>query len=372
MKTRKWIGWALAATMVVGFACSPALALKLVIDYTYDTNDFFNPNVNPQGAQARATLERAARNFEMFTDHLPRIEEYGGNTWSAAFYHPGTGEWGSYEPGLIVPADTMIVYAGGRSNLGSATLGQGGSGGFIVGGPGEGYQEWYDLVAYRGQPGASQTPVTDIGPWGGSIAFNTTKKWNFDLDSAPASNDQNDFFSVALHELCHVLGFGSSAAWNVLLSGGLFQGQAAKDAYGGPVPLGGTSHWFSDIEGETGGVAQEAAMTPSILQGTRKRLTDLDVAALDDIGWQMPEAGDVNLDGVVDTSDYLALKRNMGNVASAAWADADFDFDGQVTTRDLRLLEAMFPAEVAGQAPEPGSALLLMLGAGWLLRRRGA
>ena len=369
MDMRGFFRSTVAVAAALGWFCAPAGALTIVVDYSYDTNGFFNPNVNSQALQARATLEKAVENFEMFTDHLPRIEEYGGCTWSAGFWHPGTDD-ATYVPGLVVPPDTLIVYVGGR-DMGSSILGEAGPGFYSASAP-EGQEEWFDLLAYRGQAGAEDSPATDFGLWGGSISFNDSADWSFDLYSAPADEQENDFFSVCLHEMCHMLGFGISDSWYDLLVAGTFRGEAAMDAYGQAVPLGGSSHWDFDVEGETGGQAQEAAMTPSLTTGTRKRLTDLDVAALDDIGWQMPETGDADLDGVVGAADFVTLKENMNEVASATWSDGDFDFDGQVTLRDLLLLEGDLSAGGVQQIPEPASLALLGMHLAALLRRRPA
>lgn len=46
---------------------------------------------------------------------------------------------------------------------------------------------FFNQVLYRGQTGASDTPSTNYGPWGGSISFDTRKfdgsarVWNFSL-----------------------------------------------------------------------------------------------------------------------------------------------------------------------------------------------
>jgi hypothetical protein len=357
---------ALAAAAGVCCLCAAASALTIQINYDYDTSGFFNPAVNPYASQARADLENAAKSYEMLTDHLLTIEEYGGNTWSARFSHPSTGAT-VYIPDLVVPEDTMIVYVGGRS-LSSATLGQGGPGGYTA----QAYEQaWFDLLKSRGQAGALTTPATDFGPWGGSISFNNTAAWNYSLDSGPSSGSQNDFFSTCLHELAHVLGYGSSASWQAQIVSTTFTGDAAEAIYGGPVPLAGSSHWGFDIQGLCGGVQQEVAMDPSLTTGTRKRLTDLDIAGLLDIGWQLPDAGDADVSGAIDAADYITLKRNMGNLSSATWFDGDFDFDGKVTWRDLALMETGLAAEAgaaeaaaaANQIPEPASLALLAAGA---------
>jgi MYXO-CTERM domain-containing protein len=53
------------------------------------------------------------------------------------------------------------------------------------------------------------------------------------------------------------------------------------------------AHWAGGTLSTFEGASQEAAMTPSIANGTRKNFTDLDFAAMNDIGWQVtavPEA----------------------------------------------------------------------------------
>ncbi len=356
----------LAGAMLWALIPASASGLTIQFNYDYDSSEFFDP-ASGQGAQARATLENAGRNFEMFTDNLEAIVPGGNNTWSAGFFSPSTGSW-VYEPGLVVPADTMIVYVGAR-NIGSLTLGMAGPGGYssVVGS-----SEWGNTVKARGQSGALATLATDLGPWGGSISFNSSSDWNYDLSSGPASNDENDFLSTCLHELCHVLGFGTEESWDTLINttNNTFTGAASEALYGGPVPLADRSHWATGTESLSGGQVQEVAMAPSLLQGTRKRLTLLDVAGLDDIGWDMPDAGDANLDGDIDASDYITLKRNFAQ--SATWTGGDFDFDGTVTLLDLAALEASFNNSPAGAPiPEP-TTLFVILAASLptLLKRR--
>lgn len=348
--------------------CIPAGAPGLTIqfNYDYDSSGFFNPAVSPNGAQARATLENAGRNFEMFTDGLEAIVPSGNNTWSADFTNPSTGVDVILQ-NLVIPADTMIVYVGARTLVGS-TLGKGGPGGLGA----SGTQEWVDTVKGRGQAGALLTPEQDFARWGGMISFDVDSDWHYGLAAGPTSNDDNDFFSTCLHELCHVLGFGTTQSWYewINTSNATFTGAASEAVYGGPVPLAGSSHWGFDTESLSGGQAQEAAMDPDLLQGSRKRLTLLDVAGLDDLGWDMPDAGDADLDGDLDAADYITLKRNFGQPAT--WTGGNFDFDGDVTWRDLAALQANFPNSPAAGAPVPEPATLVLLAAGGVafLRKR--
>ena len=89
--------------------------------------------------------------------------------------------------------------------------------------------------------------------------------------------------------------------------------------------------------------------------------------------------GDANLDGVVDTMDYITVKQNFG-MTGADWSHGNFTVDtvgdgGTVDWADLQLLMTNFgtrgaaPAAPTAPAPEPGSVMLLMFGAAALLRR---
>jgi len=53
-------------------------------------------------------------------------------------------------------------------------------------------------------------------------------------------------------------------------------------------------------------------------------------------------AGDANVDGIVDASDYIALKMAFGKVGNVAWNDGDFNQDGNVEYADLFVLMSNF------------------------------
>jgi len=84
--------------------------------------------------------------------------------------------------------------------------------------------------------------------------------------------------------------------------------------------------------------------------------------------------GDADGDLDVDAADYIALKRNIGRTTGATTAQGDFDGDGDVDWDDLVILQDTYGTGSAGAPaiPEPCSAMLLMLGAVALLRRRRA
>lgn len=274
----------LAAGILAVFS-QQSSAINIQFDYSLDTNGFFGS----AGSTQRTILEAAGSFFASnINDSLTAITPDANNQFNAVIDHPGTGA--SYTiNNLNVPADTLIIYAGGRSLSGS-TLGVGGPGGFSI--PSAQSQAFIDNAVSRGQAGAlgPASGRTDFGPWGGTVTFDTdaSTNWYFDTDlSTSADVMDNDFFSVALHEIGHMLGIGTSDSWNNLIAGSDFTGAASTSIFGGNVPLSDPGHWADGTSGLVNGVAKETAMDPSILQGTRKVFTDLDLAALSDVGWEL-------------------------------------------------------------------------------------
>jgi hypothetical protein len=250
----------------------PSVAFQF--DYSMDTSGFFN---NPQ---ARATLESAGQLFSsQLNDSLAALGPGGGNHWAAGVTDPSTGTTTMLSD-LYVPADTILVYAGGH-DYGGAQLGAGGPGtSSAVGASG-----WRNTVAARGQAGALSNPPTDYGPWGGSVAFDTATDWHFGGSAAGLGANQYDFLSVAVHELGHVLGIALAPSWNALVWGGEFHGPAATAAYGSPPPVSPTG-WAAGVS--SGGA--QTAMNVYLSPGQRKLFTPLDWAGLQDVGWQVGAA----------------------------------------------------------------------------------
>lgn len=296
------------ASVVLALLAGPAPGLNIEVRYDYDTLGFF---AQPE---ARLAMERVAGFYGgLLHDPLLAINaaEFGGGvTWTATFTHPATGTTASLTD-LVVPADTLIVFVGGR-NLGGTTTGRSGPGGWSASGSGA----WLERVRGRGQAGAVTVPRTDFAPWGGQITFDLdpARTWHFQTDGRPLGTD-TDFVSIALHEMGHLLGFGVCESWTGLVASGHFTGAAASASFGGPVPVTSTgSHWQDDgvcqypdgydpdnplnvlsrthgSFGRAHGLDQIALMDPSscgISTHTMLQVcTDLDLAALRDIGWQL-------------------------------------------------------------------------------------
>jgi Ca2+-binding RTX toxin-like protein len=251
------------------------LTITIQFDYSLDANHFFSDPTRQQ------ILELAGQMLgSRLGDHLQAIVPSGSNTWSLSATNP-SGASTFTMTDVTIPANTLIVFVGARM---MNSLGVGGPGGYSS----SGSQAWLDLVESRGQAGTLNNPSTDFSPWGGSITFDLDANWYFGTSEAGLSNGQQDFLSVALHELGHLLGIGTADSWDRYVSGSSFTGPNAVAANGGNVPLSGSAHFREGLM--NGG--QEVALDPSLLEGTRKLFTNLDFAALADIGWEVSGGGD--------------------------------------------------------------------------------
>ena len=265
-----------------------AAALDIQFDYTFDTGNFFTGH-----PERKATLEAAAQAFEAHVfDALSGITPGGINHWKAIFNHPTTGVEVRVKDREILP-DTLRVYVGARTFNGS-TLGLGGPGGFSA----KGSLKFLKTVSTRGQTGAGARPATDFGPWGGTLAFDNDANWYFDSDVTTMEEigSRFDFYSIAVHELGHLFGFGTALSWKPHRDDGFMTGpESVATNFGLAIPLNG-SHWGNGTDSLVSSpvliLQQEAAMDATVSPGVRKYFTDLDYAALRDIGWTvMPEPG---------------------------------------------------------------------------------
>jgi hypothetical protein len=263
---------------LIFLAATAQAQLQIVFDYSRDTQGFFT------GANAgrQASLQAAGDYMSSIFSPtlLGAISPGGGNTWTAQFFAPGSDTTES-APNITIDLNTILIYAGAQDLGGS--LGIGGPGGFSA----SGFGDWFEVIRHRGN-GDFATG------WGGALSFDTTTSWYFDNDitTIESFTGQYDFFSVAIHEIGHVLGLGASDSWDDFVNTGTnpstFTGANASALFGGSVPLSDDdSHWAEDTMSVVFGTAipQEAAMDPDIAEGTRKYFTALDVAGARDIGY---------------------------------------------------------------------------------------
>ena len=85
--------------------------------------------------------------------------------------------------------------------------------------------------------------------------------------------------------------------------------------------------------------------------------------------------GDANLDGVVDTSDFMTLSQNFGN--TGVWSSGDFNYDGTVNALDFNAIASNFgatalsaPPALGALVPEPAGLAVLATAALAVRRRR--
>jgi len=356
--------------MVAVLLISPGVASAIEIDVrraceltgTCGPGDFFHDH-----PEALGTLRFAASAFEPFTDALSSV-----TVPSATFPNPNAPADTSSVSFLSVPNQTLIVYAGGH-DLAENRVGEAAPGGPLN-------------TFTRGQGTTTGAGAVDFAPWGGSIAFDTTgplgdpRNWHFDIHSKPAPGHV-DFLSVALHELGHLLGFGTSDAFSNHVAGGHFTGDTAATVHNGNVPLfTDLQHWADGVNSPPGGDPQRVAFGATLTLGRRTLISPLDYAALADIGWQVPEEllglhGDADADVDVDGGDFLAWQRGNG-MDNVGALQGNFNGDSAVDDYDLWLWNQNFGTNVpslgtfAEAVPEPGtwSAMCLALAA-WLSSR---
>jgi hypothetical protein len=375
------------AAAALCFSAPSAQAVNIALDYSYDTTNYFgagHPMGAPAGAQAKAALEAAGSFLSgILHDTLSEIEtpppfhssQFNGVVtwnWTLKFTHPATGALQSVTNPTIA-ADEYRIYVGAR-NFAEPTLGSGGPGGYQLhptssGGFSSSENAQIDMIdADFVSAVQSRQEPSGFAAWGGSLAFDRLgTTWHFD-HTTPVPVGANDFYSVAIHELTHALGFGLASNWNTFVDDGAFKGLTATAAHGGVAPplAAGTSHWATGLTSEIYGTidSQVAAMTPSITQGTRQALTKADAAALADIGWEvaMPAPNyapaDFDLDTLVNDDDLELWKLTLG-LSAGADADGDNDSDGN----DFLIWQRSLGNPPIVPVPEPGAMALAACGA---------
>ena len=260
-------------------------SIQLEFDYSYDSSEFFGVET-----PARASLEAVGDFYKsILLDDLLEINSQRQNNFTGFFWQPGGVNSGNTTSisGLDIAADTIRIYVGAY-DLGGNTLGWAGPGWYSV----SGTSSFQTNAITRGEGPISSvegSTATEFAPWGGSMAIDIDSTWNYDYTVAPVGNI--DLYSVMLHEIGHVLGLGTADSWDNLVIDDEFQGAAAVAEYGDyvPIDIDSGAHWAGVTTSTAFGTydSQTALMVPTIPWNTRRLATDLDVAGLDDIGWDI-------------------------------------------------------------------------------------
>ena len=248
-------------------------SLTVQFDYSFDTSGFFNDPTRRSELQAAADALTA----RIGTTLAAIAPDAGiGNNWTLTTFNPADPTNHNADISITnrsVASGTIVIYVGAETGLAGGEAGLGGFGGYSA----SGSQGWLDSLASRGTGG--------FGPWGGSITFDPNANWNFSTN-APTAH-QIDFLTVATHELGHVLGFGTAQQYFQYVSGDIFFGPNATAVNGGQY-----AHLHSNAEQEhwqqgLTAYGQSVSMQPVVNAGTRVTFSELDYAALSDIGWQV-------------------------------------------------------------------------------------
>lgn len=329
----------------------PAAGFTIALDFSSDTatDNFFNSRPLAKAAvQAAANDLNAVLNASTLTaissSGTPNATDITGTygstsvtaTWQYDFADPSTGAATSLTTPSIA-ANTLTIFvgmnkiAGGTLGSGSpsgATLSIGGSGfsselvnatnamqslsnSYMNRGGGPIIGSINDTISFDGSVTASYhlTYGAAVGTlWLDQDTNNDNVNdslaqldafWHYDHTTAVGAG-KSDFYSVALHEMMHALGVGASDTWTGLVSGTTWLGSNVKALNGGSgagLIYSDGAHLASGLMSTNiyTGAAQEVAMDPTLTVGTRKQLTQMDVALLKDLNWQatatVPEPG---------------------------------------------------------------------------------
>jgi hypothetical protein len=246
--------------------------LNVVFDFRFDDTEFFTDHPDRINV-LRAAASDIADRFDIDLNAIPFPTP--GNSWKAKFDRPSGVGQDEEVINLFVPENSVVVFVGARELVGNDLI-QVSSDREVFGSA-----EWNDTVLGRGRPSAFGPAATAFSPWGGSIAFDQFNNWHFGLEP-PGNPDEFDLYMAAQNGLMHILGFGASEAFARLSTSGSFAGPNASAVFGGPVPL--TDGRFEWVE-DTLSRGQRTPMDADFEDGERVVLTELDLAAMQDIGW---------------------------------------------------------------------------------------
>ncbi|MFA8387840.1 MAG: DUF4214 domain-containing protein [Pelagibaca sp.] len=237
------------------------MSFTLHFDYRFDSTGFFDD------PDRRAALEAAGAEWEaIIQDDFAEMP--AGTVFSIR--NPTTSVVDTVT--LHQPIDDILIFVG-AAHFNSSIL--------AIAGP-DGGDASGDIYAARISPDFRGTgPVTDFEPWAGSITFDLGSNWSFDITGPVAG--QNDFLSVAVHEIGHILGIGSSGAFDRWIIDDHFAGpNALRVNNGQPIPV-----EDDHVHVKDGFADDSVLLDPILITGTRVAISDFDKAILADIGYQV-------------------------------------------------------------------------------------
>src|SRR5262245_49616420 len=308
----------------------PCHVVTILMDYSNDSFSFFSTHLT-----AKATLESAAVDLgDLLTTPLGATSDMSAGTapdgssctfdFNFDYPNPTTGAR-QIISNAVLPINQVRIFVGVRNLIGTAS-GTGGPGGTGLSASASFFTSAGLTTAVNNAQAAANANISrgggptigrltgnigpnpftiDYGSTVGTLSFDVDTNndglmdddatlnnyWHFD-GTTPVPAGKTDFYSIALHELVHAIGFSTGLSWSSNVSAVdhgdwlaphvvslLGTGDNVLQSDGVHIAEGLLSTRLSD--GET----QEAAMDPTLATGTRKSLTRLDAAFLQDINW---------------------------------------------------------------------------------------
>ena len=275
----------------------PNGSLSILFDYDLDDLGYFSGD---EGRIRRAALEAAGNAWsEFITDKIGPISRPSSRSvFEYTGLHPSAGTHTTLEVNMELPANTLKIFVGGRPMDWHFSVSSGGLGYGVLN---ESDRHILRANINRGEVGFYDDgelvqPPIDFATWGGSLSFNNlATNWHYDHRTA-CPNSFYDFYSHCLSGIGMILGYNnSSSRWFSIVSRNSYQGDSVALYYEerGETPprlIGNNlSGWHERVRSlkANGPEIGLPAISSTLVSGSRKSITHLDLMGLRDIGWEV-------------------------------------------------------------------------------------
>jgi len=324
---KRTLGLSLYVSLLI--ICTPSkAAIDIIFDYSYDTNNYFTDEMKYVMDQAAFAFESRMAN-ETLGSLIP--SDYNSSAVGILMIdNPTTGAdlnvtFGSTtsEGNLVGKEDEIIIFAGAKA-VGSSYLS-------------------YSRVEYNyndlvnGDPYWDYMENRDYGyndpaVFGGSLSINSDLNWYADTNltshSDALTSGKYDFYSTAVHELGHILGFNywTFASWDLVdVNETVFNTSSVRSEYSGndvPMVVDSMSLHFGDLNSSLINCDCHPAMSDINSTNTRTPFSDIDFAILQDLGYSISGTPISNIGGTYQDptlggSYYVPVKQSYSSWLAA-------------------------------------------------------